>query len=386
MCRRFALFYALFFHSVRGQNSPVSPDIPVDVICHTSDPSECYPAVFRPTENFQPIHKDQSIPAGLHVRINLATGSKEARLNLPEPPRDVGNALVMLESSLDDPPHSKGDADTHPFLARNEQVILDPSASESVAEDQKKSSSADSEGQDFEVAVARILAYSPTGNLESVITALDLLTEFAHDAEWGLRIAQQRTLSTHLLQYLKPKTSTVVTEVRSYCALALGTALQNNDKARDILLSQLRMQERPATIVRDALAALVRDPEVVSDSIISVTYAGRLIFLLSQLCQDPDQLLEFVGHGGFTTLKEHFQFPTNGLAAETKTKLRVRIANLVVDFAPAMAQNAQGRETLASICGLFSIDASAQCEMESVEFASIAAARVTLREVMEDRC
>ena len=38
------------------------------------------PGVFQPTEEWQEIKKGQSIPAGLHVRINLQTGLKEAKL------------------------------------------------------------------------------------------------------------------------------------------------------------------------------------------------------------------------------------------------------------------------------------------------------------------
>ncbi|XP_072177847.1 uncharacterized protein [Diadema setosum] len=36
--------------------------------------------VFVPTREWQSIQEGQAIPAGLHVRINLATGKKEAKL------------------------------------------------------------------------------------------------------------------------------------------------------------------------------------------------------------------------------------------------------------------------------------------------------------------
>ena len=63
-------------------SSPSSAD-QLSQICPSSDPSSCYPSVFQPTLDFQPILEGQSIPRGLHVRLNMATGEKEARLNVP---------------------------------------------------------------------------------------------------------------------------------------------------------------------------------------------------------------------------------------------------------------------------------------------------------------
>ena len=60
--------------------SPVMPDI----ICHTSNREECYPRIFQPTEEFQTVHDDQELPSGLHVRLNIWTGQKEAKINVPD--------------------------------------------------------------------------------------------------------------------------------------------------------------------------------------------------------------------------------------------------------------------------------------------------------------
>lgn len=40
--------------------------------------------VFSPTSEWQPLKKDQAIPRGLHVRVNLETGEREAKLLDPE--------------------------------------------------------------------------------------------------------------------------------------------------------------------------------------------------------------------------------------------------------------------------------------------------------------
>ena len=36
--------------------------------------------IFQPTHQWQEIQKGQSIPQGLHVRMNLQTGKREAKL------------------------------------------------------------------------------------------------------------------------------------------------------------------------------------------------------------------------------------------------------------------------------------------------------------------
>ena len=86
-----------------------SPPASTELICHTTLASECYPAIFQPTEHFQRIHDDQSIPPGLHVRMNLATGLKEARLNVPEPPGTSHAELVIIDDLPPRPSIEKDD-------------------------------------------------------------------------------------------------------------------------------------------------------------------------------------------------------------------------------------------------------------------------------------
>jgi nucleotide exchange factor SIL1 len=74
-----------------------------DVICHTDNPADCYPRIFQPTDEFQTVHDDQEIPNGLHVRMNIWTGVKEAKINVPDehdPALEglpVDSAVVVVE-------------------------------------------------------------------------------------------------------------------------------------------------------------------------------------------------------------------------------------------------------------------------------------------------
>lgn len=72
----------LGFSAVLTASSSAS-DTQADLICPTSNLAECYPRLFEPTKEFQQIKEGQQLPPGLHVRMNVYTGEKEARLNVP---------------------------------------------------------------------------------------------------------------------------------------------------------------------------------------------------------------------------------------------------------------------------------------------------------------
>lgn len=63
--------------------SSESPDASTDLICPTDNAAECYPRLFQPTKDFQIIKAGQDLPPGLHVQMDMQTGQKQARLNIP---------------------------------------------------------------------------------------------------------------------------------------------------------------------------------------------------------------------------------------------------------------------------------------------------------------
>ena len=91
------LLCLLSLFTAQAKSPLPSPQASTDLICHTAHASECYPAIFQPTIHFKRIHDDQSLPPGLHVRMNLATGLKEARLNVPEPDDAPKADLVIID-------------------------------------------------------------------------------------------------------------------------------------------------------------------------------------------------------------------------------------------------------------------------------------------------
>jgi nucleotide exchange factor SIL1 len=66
-----------------GKNSAPSKPNKSGQICPSSEPASCYPRLFVPTLDFQPVREGQQLPPGLHIRLNVQTMEKEARLNVP---------------------------------------------------------------------------------------------------------------------------------------------------------------------------------------------------------------------------------------------------------------------------------------------------------------
>src|SRR3982074_1439976 len=96
----------LFLFVIVGANSTAqdplaSPLADTELICPTEHAGDCYPRVFQPTEEFQLIKEGQDIPPGLHVRLNIYTGEKEARLNIPmEGDEDPALERIPVEQAM----------------------------------------------------------------------------------------------------------------------------------------------------------------------------------------------------------------------------------------------------------------------------------------------
>ncbi|KAG8416780.1 nucleotide exchange factor sil1 [Metarhizium acridum] len=158
-------------HDSNSSNAP-KPDL----ICHTSNPDECYPRVFQPTEEFQIVHDDQELPNGLHVRLNIWTGQKEAKINVPgeaDPSLEglpVDQAVVMVdpEEQRDGPKIPKGAPEYEPVG----KVMGPEHESAALAEGLNMLKSGISKsGQAFD-------------------DALETLEDLSHDMYYGLKIAQ----------------------------------------------------------------------------------------------------------------------------------------------------------------------------------------------------
>jgi nucleotide exchange factor SIL1 len=192
-----------------------------DLICHTSNPEDCYPKIFVPTDHFQPVRPDQDLPPGLHVRLNVYTGEKEAKINVPDEPTPDSLAGLPVDSSV---------------------VVVEPN-----------------EPADHQDPLIRIPAgapvYEPVGKIREppkgdekdaffdsleilkkglgIDEALEELEELSHDIYYGLKIAEDydtvKTLLCISTEHL-PMSEQELGRAR-LAALTVSGALQNNAKA-----------------------------------------------------------------------------------------------------------------------------------------------------------
>ncbi|KAK3191639.1 nucleotide exchange factor sil1 [Lecanicillium sp. MT-2017a] len=206
---------ALLFISPAASDTDVKPDL----ICHTSNPQDCYPRVFEPTDEFQVLHDDQEIPNGLHVRLNMETGLKEAKINVPDEmdpsleglPVDQG--MVAVEQEARDEPYIPGGAPQYENVGK----IKGPQR----------------EAQSF-VDAMKMLSTGKIDDEAAFDEALDGLEELAHDVYYGLKVAEDpavlKSLCCHMAGLEKPATEGSVPRDQQAAAILAGS-LQNNPTA-----------------------------------------------------------------------------------------------------------------------------------------------------------
>lgn len=337
-------FLCLFLcrYTKAGAPAAESPQANTALICHTSHASECYPAIFQPTEYFQRIHDDQSIPPGLHVRLDLTTGLKEARLNVPEPD-DAPKADLVL---IDNPPEDQRNGEQAPLLPddsngqdiepeRQEWRILAPFI---PGFDDPPVSYDGSDESNFQRAKEAVLG---SRNTQSMLSAIDVLTELAHDLEWGVTLTHDEVLSRTLLDYINSvppnsaHTTSTPVEIKSASAQLVGIALQNNAEALKAFSSHFNhtagswnVQRPPIMAVRDALqdALTPREHDIVLQK--------RLLFLLANLSPSSEQLELFVKYHGLDInhLLEVFEATEINPSVDGRDAIRWKIANYLQDY------------------------------------------------------
>lgn len=294
-----------------------SPKASTDLLCHTNHASDCYPRIFQATEHFRTVHDDQDLPPGLHVRLNLATGVKEARLNLPDPSEDgTSSGLTIIDDFhlVGHEPESGEDSNGHGDSLSQHPIRPPPDTI--------------SEGSSFSSAVSEIKQHGPH-DTDELLPALTELEDLSHSYHWGLSLAKDEPLVRKLFQFLLP--SNLSLEVRSLAALAFGTAIRNNPAALDAALSHFYKDEWPEGPLEAVVMALLHEH--------APALLNRMMFLLSSLCQNKDQLQRFLDAGGLDILMGVYEAGSAG--SEDQHKLRKKVTHFLVDN---LVESRQGDE------------------------------------------
>ena len=296
---------------VLGSSAPVDSQ---DIICHGK---ECYPKIFEATDEFQLVREDQIIPKGLHVRMDFNTGVKEAKLydGIDDPSLQ---AVEVFSDASDDTQASEAfpsPAEGHPYLKPESQHVFKP---EKVDQGAIRPPPSGPDGTGFQRDTKTLISASPN-NEALLLPALENLEDLSHDIYWGLRLGQDAKVVHKLNTFIA--TNSLPEKIRAAAALLLGTAIQNNPAALNAALSHFYNDDYPTGPLETVMLALLHE----QFPILTI----RLIYLLSELCQDQNQLMRFIRLDGLHTLRTLYDASLANKDAEDR--LRQKISNFVLD-------------------------------------------------------
>ncbi|POS75339.1 hypothetical protein DHEL01_v206269 [Diaporthe helianthi] len=301
-----------------------------DLICHTDDPAECYPRVFEPTNEFQVVHEDQEIPQGLHVRLDMSTGKREAKIN------DQNEANPALEGLPTDSSLVLIDDQQDPEAGNKPQIPKGAPEYEPVGKIKEPQHAKQSFHDSLTVLKTLALDDRPIG------AALDILDDISHDIYYGLKIAEDTGAVKELLCMMSSQgvfTMSDGDEVVRQAGLAasiVGSALQNNHKALqevekawdEISTTKCAGTDRDLSrVVFNMLTPDVPAGEAATGaeaSLLSLTKAKTAA--LRGLIKSPVIRDDFLAKGGMAQILEVLAIEKPELA-QAKQKL----ANLVLD-------------------------------------------------------
>ncbi|KAF4981403.1 hypothetical protein FZEAL_2785 [Fusarium zealandicum] len=220
MALLFGILACIFAAPALASSSEPSPSVDVDLICHTDNPKDCYPRIFQPTNEFQVIHDDQEIPNGLHVRMNVWSGLKEAKINVPDETDPslqglpVDQAVIVVDPEQPDAP----------------QIPKGAPAYESVGK--IKEPEGDYEAKPFFEALKMLKSGATDGKGFDV--ALEGMEELSHDIYYGLKVTEDPAVLKALFCLMNdqnvPSTGAATRRGQQAAAILAG-ALQNNAAA-----------------------------------------------------------------------------------------------------------------------------------------------------------
>ncbi|KAI9677910.1 MAG: hypothetical protein M1829_002407 [Trizodia sp. TS-e1964] len=323
-CTRLSIFH-LFFCSITAATSPrpaSSPPASSNLIRYTSNIADCYPRIFQPTSEFQTIQDDQEIPPGLHIRFDLQSGVKEAKINVPD--EEIPGAENSQESGLVLVADESATLEPETFHARHGslQQILGPKSPPPYSNHGKISPPRDQgDSSAFYLAISTLKSKPDASKLMQSLTELE---ELAHELYFGSEISKDPKVILLLMDYhsapnIKSDSVELLANIQSLAASVLGSALQNNPTACQ------NLAELPNGIVEQVMEGLLanllqhRPPRVLE----------RVMFALNNFIKVPGAMEMFQKSLGMDVLASLFDAESSG--SDALDGVRGRIATFLTD-------------------------------------------------------
>ena len=283
-----------------------SPTADTEIICHTPNAAECYPRIFQPSNDFQIVHEDQAIPAGLHIRLNLETGRKEAKINVPDTTStEESHDLVLVD------------------VPDEQEEALD---SQNVRDQTNPAKYQDLLGKHVDVAEASVYSASIESLListddQTLFDKLEILEDLAHSSHWGLTLAKNKDVMRRVVEIFDNTSGSM--RLRCSAALLLSTTLQNNLPALKAALEhfQSKYVGVPSGLLDHIFPVFTGN----NDSLLW----SRSITLLSGICYDEDTRCYFKRSRGVEQMISIFDAEKAG--QDNKDTVRRKIANILSD-------------------------------------------------------
>lgn len=317
--------------TVSASDSSPSPAADTDLICPTDNAVECYPRIFQPTKDFQDIKEGQDIPPGLHVRMNVYTGQKEARLNIPMEEEEARSELegIPIEQAMVivEQPEEESAPEQE---ALRDKVPQEPPAYEAAGKIQPPPSNGGDMGT-FQMALLNVGMEA-----RSFDTALDDLSELSHDIYYGVEIAKNGPVLEKLICLILGSGSDkfpAKEKKRDHKAASiLASSIQNNPTALKEVASMGKLVMYPTCATEPVAASTKQRGNFVS------TLKGKLgrekepstlkakVAAISGLLKDTSIRKEFLKQNGMEMLLAIWL-----KKGEQWDAVRIKVAQLVMD-------------------------------------------------------
>lgn len=232
----------------------VAAAVAAETICASDN--DCYPKVFVPSDDWQEIRPGQDIPPGLHVRLNVDTLKREAKL-MDDSEGEV-NAVYV------NPEHQE------------QVVVYTPQLHDTI--------------DSWQAAVDEIL-----GGGTRLEPALDIIADLSHDLEHGAKLTHNPQIFPRLLVVAKEHP-----EHQDSIYRIMASLLRNNPDAVQLALD---LPHNDAT-VKDLLSQLPQGDDTLQKRILGVVLP----------LTTPSQLMEYYPYLGTEARQRLFNILEDDLA------------------------------------------------------------------------
>lgn len=230
-----------------------------EIICDPDSPSDCYPRLFVPTAEWQAIKPGQDIPPGLHVRMNVDTLTREAKILDPNEDTNNGSLeepvsdLVVSDISQEEQQQQEAEI-LEEQKGSIQQKIVDAYKDNGQVPDKPKPHVSIEDLNDYESAVNQLSFFFEDRNTAFLSKALDVLVDLSHDIEFGMKLSRDQSIFD-ILQKISHNLSPNEADLKEKIFRIMGSTLRNNPEAVKNVL------DKQSSSFMDAIFVELSSPE-----------------------------------------------------------------------------------------------------------------------------